>query len=222
MTGALRRILPTALQATVTAQPAAVNNTLKQSAVGLLAAIILSVSMLKIYELASGQSIPGTLGKALKYTTGYSIVNKYHVFPTMTTRRVELEVLGSLDGINWKPYRFKYKPDLLEDRPQFIIPHQPRLDWQMWFVTLHPRHLPWFGHFLEALLDNSPRVTALLAHNPFPGDPPRYLRVDAYQYNFTDPDERAATGNWWKRTPLGPFTPLPGLERPEPAEAGKP
>ena len=218
---ALRRVLPKSLQANISTPAATTKNVVRQSAVGLLAAIILTVGTLKIYELISGQSVPGTTGKALKYTTGYSIVNKYHVFPTMTTRRIELEVLGSLDGVEWKPYHFKYKPDLLDKRPQFIIPHQPRLDWQMWFVTLHPRHLPWFGHFLEALLDNSPSASALLAHNPFQGAPPRYIRVDAYQYNFTNFEEREATGNWWKRTPLGPFTPLPGLERPEAAEDDK-
>ncbi|MGB5441634.1 MAG: lipase maturation factor family protein [Gammaproteobacteria bacterium] len=219
---ALRRVLPTSLQASMQTQPAAVASVVKQSAVGLLAAVILSVSMLKLYELASNQSIPGPVGSALRYTTGYSIVNKYHVFPTMTTHRIELELLGSVDGINWKPYRFKYKPDLLDKRPQFIIPHQPRLDWQMWFVTLHPRHLPWFGYFLEALLQNSPSVSALLAHNPFADNPPRYIRVDAWQYNFTNFEERAASGNWWKRTLLGPFTPLPGIERLEPVEDDEP
>jgi hypothetical protein len=83
----------------------------------------------------------------------------------------------------------------------------------MWFVTLHPRHLPWFVDFLDALLDNSPSVTALLQHNPFPEEPPRYIRVDAYQYHFTDYEQRKATGQWWKRSALGPFTPLPWIER---------
>ena len=210
---ALRHVLPKSLQATVNPQ-AATNNVIRQSAIGLFAAFILCVGTLKIYELASGQTIPGKLGNVLNYTTGYSIVNKYHVFPTMTTRRIELEVLGSLDGVKWTPYQFKYKPDRLDERPQFIIPHQPRLDWQMWFVTLHPRHVPWFGNFLQALLNDSPTATALLEHNPFADGPPRYLRVDAYQYNFTNYEERKQSGNWWKRTALGTFAPLPWLERP--------
>ena len=83
----------------------------------------------------------------------------------------------------------------------------------MWFVTLHPRHLPWFGEFLYALLDNSPSVTALLAHNPFPDAAPRHIRVLAYRYTFTSPEQRMQTGNWWQREALGPFTPLPGVER---------
>jgi len=218
---ALRRVLPHGLPTRLDWQQAARIsttrwiNTGKRLATGLLGVFILVTGTLKIYELATTSRIPGPVGSVLNYTSVYSIVNKYHVFPTMTTRRIELELSGSRDGIEWRPYRFKYKPDLLDKRPQFIIPYQPRLDWQMWFVTLSPRHLPWFGAFLEALLDNSPAVTALLANNPFPDAPPRYIRVDAYLYHFTDFEERRETGNWWKRTALGPFTPLPWIERRE-------
>jgi len=212
---AIRRVLPQGLQARSSREPAPAINKAKQVAVGLLAAIILFTGTLKIYELGTNKVIPGSLATLLRYTAVYSIVNKYHVFPTMTTRRIELELLGSQDGIEWKPYRFKYKPGRLDERPQFIIPHQPRLDWQMWFVTLNPQHVPWFGHFLEALLDNSPTVTALLEHNPFPDGPPRYIKVDAWLYHFTDFEEREKTGNWWRRTALGPFTPMPGLGRRE-------
>ncbi|HEY5281768.1 MAG TPA: lipase maturation factor family protein [Polyangia bacterium] len=30
----------------------------------------------------------------------------------------------------------KYKPGDLNHRPAFVAPHQPRLDWQMWFAAL--------------------------------------------------------------------------------------
>ena len=215
---AIRRVLPQRLHVTENRQPAtSVNrtNTVKQYAVGLLGVFILFTGTLKLFELTTNKNIPGTLGNVLNYTALYSVVNQYHVFPTMTTRRIELELLGSHDGIEWQPYRFKYKPDRLDERPQFIVPHQPRLDWQMWFVTLHPRHVPWFGHFLVALMDNSPTATALLEHNPFADAAPRYIRVDAHQYHFTNPEEREKTGNWWKRTAIGPFKPMPWIERRE-------
>jgi uncharacterized membrane protein YphA (DoxX/SURF4 family) len=215
---ALRRVLPGRLPAilgwrastTVHAHP------VKQYAVGILAAFVLTIGTLKTYELASGERIPGWVGDTMRLSSAYSITNAYHVFPTMTTRRIELEIQGSHDGLDWQTYHFKYKPDQLDQRPQFIIPHQPRLDWQMWFVTLHPRHVPWFGYFLEALLDNSPTVTALLQHNPFADEAPRYLRVDAWEYHFTDREQREQSGNWWRREPLGPFTPLPGMARRNP------
>ena len=214
---ALRRVIPARLQTSLDWRETAVVRThpVKQYAIGLLAAFILSIGTLKTYEVATGQRISGWIGDTMRLSSAYSITNAYHVFPTMTTRRIELEVLGSHDGLDWQAYQFKYKPDQLDERPQFIIPHQPRLDWQMWFVTLHPRHVPWFGYFLEALLENSPTVTSLLQYNPFAEEPPRFIRVVAWQYHFTDRAEREQTGNWWRREFLGPFTPLPGMTRRE-------
>jgi hypothetical protein len=49
----------------------------------------------------------------------------------MTTTRPELIVQGSTDGETWKTYRFKYKPENPEEPPPVVLPHQPRLDWQM-------------------------------------------------------------------------------------------
>jgi Lipase maturation factor len=174
-----------------------------------LAAFILVASAGHFWELVRVKSVSGPLGKVLDYAEAYRVVSSYHVFPTMKTERIELELLGSVDGKQWLPYRFKYKPDELGQRPRVVIPFQPRLDWQMWFVTLGPVHLPWFYEFLQALLKNSPPVTALLENNPFPEQPPRFIRVDTYRYRFTDWKERRETGNWWHRDALGAFGPLP-------------
>jgi len=59
----------------------------------------------------------------------------------------------------------------------------------------------------------SPPVTALLKNNPFPDEAPRYIRVYAFRYEFTDAEERARTGQWWHRQSLGSFSPLPWVER---------
>jgi lipase maturation factor 1 len=154
----------------------------------------------------------------------WHIVNTYHVFPTMTQRQLELKIEGSIDGEHWKEYEFKYRPNALDKRPEIIIPHQPRLDWMMWFVTLHPRFLPWFDALLTALLENSPTVTALFKTNPFADRAPEMLRVQVWHYQFTTAEEREKTGNWWKRSYLGLFRPLPGKykihsysAKPEPA-----
>jgi hypothetical protein len=213
---AVQRVLPKSLHQRLnwTEAARAGRATMDQRlAVALLGIFIVTSSSLKAWELASGKKIPGLTGDILHYSTPYRIANVYHVFPTMTTQRIELELSGSIDGKEWKTYHFRFKPDRLNKRPQVIVPYQPRLDWQMWFVTLTPRNLEWFGDFVASLLDNSPTVKALLANDPFPDQAPHYIRVEAYRYQFTDFEERARTGNWWKRTALGPFTPLPGLER---------
>ena len=126
----------------------------------------------------------------------------------MTTTRNEIIVEGSNDGVNWLPYEFKYKPGDVNRRPGFVEPFQPRLDWQMWFAALGDfRQNPWFGNFCVRLLQGSPEVLALLANNPFPDRPPRYVRAELYEYHFTDLTERHATGAWWKREWVGEYLP---------------
>ena len=90
-------------------------------------------------------------------------LNSYGLFAVMTTDRREIIVEGSNDGMNWLPYEFKYKPGDVNRRPAFVAPHQPRLDWQMWFAALGDyRQNPWFVNFCERLLQGSPEVLALL------------------------------------------------------------
>jgi hypothetical protein len=118
----------------------------------------------------------------------------------MTKKRPEIIVQGSNDGETWSDYVFKYKPGALDQAPRFIAPHQPRLDWQMWFAALGSiEQNRWFGSFCMRLLQGSPPVLDLLANNPFPEKPPRYIRALVYDYEFTTRAERARTGNWWDR-----------------------
>jgi hypothetical protein len=122
----------------------------------------------------------------------------------MTTQRYEIVIEGSDDGQHWRIYEFTYKPGDVNRRPEFITPHMPRLDWQMWFAGVyvaegaHPGQ--WFVPFLTRLLEGSPQVTALLKTNPFPDHPPKYVHALVYDYQFADDPEGKA---WWKRTLLG-------------------
>jgi hypothetical protein len=211
----VQRILPqrfqTALLKPVESAPR--RDRIRRTAVGILSAFILVTSSVHLWELTTMQRSSGIAGKLLDYAETYRLVSKYHVFPTMKRQRIELELSGSQDGREWKTYVFKHKPGDIYARPSVVLPFQPRLDWQMWFVTLNRSHLPWFRNFLQALLENSPTVTALLHHNPFPDQAPRYIRVDAYQYSFSSVERRSETGQWWQRETLGSFSPLPWIER---------
>ena len=145
------------------------------------------------------------------------IVNGYGLFAIMTTQRNEIVIEGSSDGIDWREYEFRYKPGDLLRPPLWNIPHQPRLDWQMWFAALeNPRGLPWFWRFLQRLLENEPSVTALLAKNPFPDEPPRYVRAAFFDYRFSDSAARAR-GLWWERRFLGLYFPVVSLKSPDQA-----
>lgn len=135
------------------------------------------------------------------------LVSSYGLFSVMTTERNEIIVEGSRDRVEWREYAFRYKPGDVNRRPPWNIPHQPRLDWQMWFASLDdPRRLPWFQRFLERLLKNEPSVTALLEKNPFPDAAPQFIRAQFYAYTFTDSEDKAK-GVWWQRRLLGLYFP---------------
>jgi predicted DCC family thiol-disulfide oxidoreductase YuxK len=135
------------------------------------------------------------------------IVSPYGLFAIMTTNRHEIIIQGSNDGSEWRDYEFQYKPGDVTRCARWNIPHQPRLDWQMWFAALEdPQRLPWFWHFLERLLENDPAVTALLEKNPFPDQRPIYVRAQLYDYTFASGAERAQ-GQCWDRRFLGSYFP---------------
>jgi predicted DCC family thiol-disulfide oxidoreductase YuxK len=146
-------------------------------------------------------------------TLPFHSANSYGLFAVMTTERPEIIVQGSNDGTDWRDYEFKYKPGDVQKRPRFVAPHQPRLDWQLWFAALaNYQQNPWFVNFCLRLLQGSPDVLRLLKTNPFPDGPPRYVRAMLYDYAFTSPKERKETGAWWKRKEKGIYLPVIGLK----------
>ena len=182
-----------------------------QALAGATAVLIVALSASLMFASQARRALPKGLIAFNQIAPALGIGNLFHVFPTMQTERQELRIFGSYDGQRWEPYVFRYKPDALDKAPQFIVPHQPRLDWMMWFL---PPQWPdtgyWFEPFLELLRQNRATATRLLAKNPFEGKaPPKRVRVLAYRYRFTTPSERAATGNWWKAEYLGEYPDVP-------------
>jgi hypothetical protein len=174
-----------------------------------------------VIALVSGGELLSTLGvappapvAALRRAVGplWSI-NRYGLFAVMTTSRPEIIVEGSEDASTWRAYEFKWKPGDLTRRPAFVAPHQPRLDWQMWFAALGTcEDNPWFIRFLGRLLEGSPPVLALLARNPFPDRPPRFIRAELYDYTPTDLATLRREGTWWRREARGDYCPVLSAE----------
>jgi hypothetical protein len=136
----------------------------------------------------------------------------------MTTSRPEIIVEGSADGETWLAYEFKWKAGDPLRRPGFVAPHMPRLDWQMWFAALgNFQSAHWFSQFAYRLLTGSPAVTGLLEHNPFPDEPPAFIRGVLYEYHFTEPGD--PSGAWWRRERKGPYTPVLKLKPVAPSRA---
>ena len=176
-----------------------------------LAVLVLSISCAQLYRVFKQAELP-FLQELAASLQPLRIVHIYGPFAVMTTRRSEIIIEGSNDAENWKEYDFRYKPDSVDEIPGWIIPHQPRLDWQMWFAALdtHERS-PWFRNLMFRLLQGKPDVLALLATNPFPDRPPVYLRALTYHYRFTEPSVRRQSGDWWTREFSGVYFPIATL-----------
>ena len=157
---------------------------------------------------------PRALATLYERLEAFRIVNGYGLFRVMTKDRGEIVLEGSADGIDWAPYEFKWKPGGLKHAPAWCAPHQPRLDWQMWFAAWGTaRENPWFVGLIYRLLQGSHEVNGLFASNPFPDKPPRYIRALFYRYRFTTINELRETGAWWKREELHEYLPMLSLEQ---------
>jgi len=175
-----------------------------------LAAVIAPLSALT-FAREIGATLPGARGSGdaaiLRAIAPLRSVNGYGLFRVMTTERPEIVIQGSRDSVHWREYEFRWKPGDVTRRPGFVAPHQPRLDWQMWFAALDPAGAEaWLAGLMRGVLEGTPQVVSLLGADPFPDAPPRYVRLAYYHYRFSTRAERARTGAWWSRELTGYLT----------------
>ena len=161
-----------------------------------------------LVAILSIQPIRNMLSPDQVMNTAYNpfhLVGTYGAFGSVTRQRHEVVVEGTEENeltpsTKWREYEFKGKPGATGRMPPQIAPYHLRLDWLMWFAAMAPYDgEPWFEHFMAKLLENDGPTLGLLRTNPFPGRPPRYVRALLYEYRFTSPEERAWTGQWWRR-----------------------
>ncbi len=177
-----------------------------------LVVVILFGALIETPGVRLEASLPMPAGRVLSWMRALRIVNRYGLFAVMTTSRPEIIIEGSNDGQTWLTYEFKYKPGDVMRPPSWVAPHQPRLDWQMWFAALGSyRGNPWFVNLMLRLLQGSPDVLTLFGRNPFPHAPPRYMRALVYDYHFTNLATMRATGAWWRREFKGQYFPVVSL-----------
>lgn len=146
------------------------------------------------------------------------LANSYGLFRRMTGLggRPEVVLEGSYDGHHWTEIEFMYKPGNVSRAPPVVTPHQPRLDWQMWFAALGPHtQSPWFTSLVLRLLQGKEPVIRLIQNHaptyPFHKQPPTYVRAQLYKYWFSQPGEQ---GRWWRRQWVEEFFPAVSLGDP--------
>lgn len=170
-----------------------------------LVALVAVLSIDPVVNLVSPRQIMNTSFSAL------DLVNTYGAFGSVGRERHEIVFEGTRDEVltertRWKPYEFPCKPGDPMRRPCIVSPYQPRLDWQIWFAAMSvPQREPWTVHLAWKLLHNDRGALSLLANDPFPDAPPRYVRARYYRYEFAPPGDPSRA--WWKRTLVGDWLP---------------
>jgi len=179
----------------------------------LVAAIVLIVSLGLMAVSFLRLKLPKPVEQIITWVSPLRSINNYGLFAVMTTQRNEIIIEGSNDGEHWLPYEFFYKPGDINQAPRWVMPLQPRLDWQMWFAALSPwRDNPWLLSLMQKLLQGEPSVLHLLARNPFKDHPPRYIQASYWEYHFTNFKIRGAKGPWWQRKIIGLYCPTISLQ----------
>ena len=186
---------------------------------GAQAGLILSLAVLTLIQGSLMFLRPAQLPAAalwlLRKSAPFEVVNRYGLFAVMTKERPEIIIEGSMDGASWEPYEFKYKAGALDRRPRWNAPHQPRLDWQLWFAALGAREDgSWFDGLCIRLLQGSPEVLKLIERAPFSGRPPRFLRATLYQYTFTTLAQKRQSGRYFERAEPEVYLAPVSLEKP--------
>jgi hypothetical protein len=202
--GMLARVLPRALVARAERAAAeAVASRAQRVVCFALAGLVGVLSLDPVLNLLSSRQVMNTSFDRL------ALVNTYGAFGTVGRERDEIVFEGTSDAVLgddtvWKAYEFPCKPGDPLRRPCVVSPFQPRLDWQIWFAAMAtPAEYPWTLHFVWKLLQGDRGVLRLLANDPFPDAPPRFVRAQLYRYAFAPRDD--PSGAWWTRTLVGPW-----------------
>ena len=167
----------------------------------MVAVLLLSLSVPTAWSQWTGESVGRSWREPF---SSWRLVNQYGLFRSMTTTRPELRIEVSEDGANWETIVFHDKPGPLDRPPAFCLPDMPRLDWQMWFDGLSIRNEIRYGtpagniiltDLLQAILEERRPVLGLMESTP--DFTPRFIRWRLDRYRFSNPEQRAETGDWW-------------------------
>jgi hypothetical protein len=211
----LRRLLPGKLtaqaeRAQATARPSAAMT----GASWALAVLVAFLSIPVVLNLLSARQAMNTSFDPLE------LVNTYGAFGTVGTQRDVLVFEGTRDdnpaapADDWKAYDTLALPGDPARASMQIAPYQPHLDWQLWFAAMgSPDRYPWAINLVWKLLHNDPSALSLLAGNPFPGEPPRYIRVVHYIYHFAKPGNPQHV--YWTREKVGLWLPPLSADNPD-------
>ncbi len=135
------------------------------------------------------------------------LANNYHLFGHITNPRIEPALeLAVAETFDEQPFR--HKPGDPMRRPRLVAPHQPRVAFQLWFLSqeLERGTPPWVSNLL-ARACRRPAAVDTLFERPLPRGA-RAVRLAFWHYRFTTRREREETGAFWVRRRVATTEPL--------------
>jgi lipase maturation factor 1 len=174
---------------------------------GLAGAFVLyvAISTLESFWHFTPLEPPAPLAALRSWYAPLRVVNTYHLFGHITRERIEPEIQIETEH-GWRAYHLRYKPGDPAASLPLVAPHQPRVDFQLWFHGLSFQRRPaYLQALLERLCRDPEAVADLFVEAPPAGA--RAVRVEYWRYHFTTPEERAASGAVWKRESVAALRP---------------
>jgi hypothetical protein len=154
-------------------------------------------------------------------------LHAYGVFPPYTPPSAKITPLVEVtwDRQHWHELEFHYSPASPKSQPRFLAPFHPRTDQNLIYEAFGfgPKSLlsdvvgPFDPHlfaarsfapsFCQAVMKGLGRDVVKGAALDEHRDPPVSVRITTIMLEPVSLREHRATGNWWKRTYVGPHTP---------------
>jgi hypothetical protein len=165
-------------------------------AAGVLAVLVAALSLAVVNNLtAERQAMNRSYDR-------FDLVNTYGAFGAVSRERYELVIEGTSDAVpdedaDWKAYELPCKPGALGRRPCVLGPYHHRLDWLIWFAAMDDswEYDEWLVHVVWKLLHDDRGLLSLFDVNPFPDQPPRWIRIRRFRYRFAG----SGSSDWWIR-----------------------
>jgi len=177
---------------------------LRRAAAALGLSLWLAASSLSaVLALARFASPPRALAELQSLYAPLRLANVYHLFGHITRQRIEPQVETLAADGGWREHDLRYKPGAVDRPPPYVAPHQPRVDFRLWFYGLSfQRGMP---RYVDTLLDRlcrEPAAVQPLFGAPLPRDS-QAVRLAFYRYRFASREQHALTGAYWSRERLG-------------------
>jgi uncharacterized membrane protein YphA (DoxX/SURF4 family) len=156
-----------------------------------------------ITRFTRSEAIDQALAPIVRAVGPFRVANVYHLFGHITRQRIEPQLEALDENGRWSELDLRYKPGDVMRSPSLVAPHQPRLDFSLWFYGLgFRRGTPEYVHNLLDRLCHDRQAVQPLFDAPLPKTVIA-VRIAFFDYRFTTPEQREQSGAIWRRERLG-------------------